>query len=267
MSVLGIGNYRFENYGFSGVPRKGQKPEGQGDFPGFQAKIPEENEEKRLEVSPEEAQKKGEEEDQEKTETKEDIIVKPDGSRVLVITSKMGDREITKSVKLPDCSMGLPEKSSEKSKISNGPNVYTVYMEDEDMLYSGGNGTGLSFYIKWAEDSTEENPVMVAKGVDENGEEFEQRIHIKDINPNNATLVEMRALEAYTGVEKNGGLSSLPMETGDMGLNDRRNFMQMFKKQISDMALLKQREAVAYYEYSMRNYWDFLEDRGNHYRH
>ena len=128
MSVLGIGNYRFENYGFSGVPRKGQKPEGQGDFPGFQAKIPEENEEKRLEVSPEEAQKKGEEEDQEKTETKEDIIVKPDGSRVLVITSKMGDREITKSVKLPDRSMGLPEKSSEKSKISNGPNVYTVYM-------------------------------------------------------------------------------------------------------------------------------------------
>ncbi len=261
MSVLGIGNHRYENYGYAGVHRRGQKPEGQGDFQGFQAQKPQEDGEKKLEVTPEEAQKKGEEEDQEKTETREDIIENPDGSRVLVLTSKMGDRTITKSVKLPDRPMGLPEKSSEKSKISSGPKVYTVFMEDEDTLYSGGNGTGLSFYIKWAEDSTEENPVMVAKGVDENGEEFEQRIHINDINPSNATLVEMRALEAYTGVEKNGGLSSLPMETGDMGLNDRRNFMEMFKKQISDMALLKQKAAAAYYEYSMRNYWDFMEDR------
>lgn len=266
MSVLGIGNCGYGYYGFSDVHRRGKKPEGQGNFQGFQAKKPEENEEKRLEVSPEEAQKKGEEEDEEKTETREDIIVKPDGSRVLVITSKMGDREITKSVKLSDRTMGLPEKSSKKQQTDGGPKVYTVYMMDEDMLYSGGNGTGLSFYLKWAEDSTEENPVMVAKGVDENGEEFEQRIHIKDINPNYATLVEMRALEAYTGVEKNGRLSSLPMETGDMGLNDRRNFMQMFKKQISDMNLLKQRAAAAYYEYSMRNYWDFLEGKRDNYR-
>ena len=35
------------------------------------------------------------------------------------------------------------------------------------MLFSGGNGTGLSFYIKYAEESTEDNPVVIAKGVDE----------------------------------------------------------------------------------------------------
>lgn len=265
MSVLGIGKYGYENFGFSGVHRSGQKAEGKGNWTGFRAEKPQE--EAKIVVTPEEAQKKGsDQEDEEKTETREDIVVKPDGSRVLVITSKMGDTVVTKTVKLSDRPVGLQEKSSPKPQAGNGPKVYTVYMEDEDMLYSGGNGTGLSFYIKWAEDSTEENPVVVAKGVDENGEEFEQRIHINDINPNNATLVEMHALEAYTGVEKNGGLSSLPMGTGDMGLNDRRNFMQMFKKQISDMTLLKQRAAAAYYEYSMRNYWDFIEDREDNYR-
>ena len=48
------------------------------------------------------------------------------------------------------------------------------------MLFSGGNGTGLSFYIKYAEESTEDNPVVIAKGVDENGKEFEEKININD---------------------------------------------------------------------------------------
>ncbi|MCM1258155.1 MAG: hypothetical protein NC307_09925 [Roseburia sp.] len=214
MSVLGIGKNGYENYGFSDVHRRGQKPGSKGDLKGFQAKRPDEA--KRKEISPEEAQKKGEDREDEEKPTQE---------------------------------------------TGNVPKTYMVYMGDEDTLYSGGNGTGLSFYIKWAEDTTEEDPIMVAKGVDENGDEFEKRIRINDINPTNATLVEMRALEAYAGVDKNGGLSSLPMGTGEMGLHDRRNFMQMFKKEISDMTLLKQRAAVAYYEYSMRNYWDFLDGK------
>lgn len=138
------------------------------------------------------------------------------------------------------------------------PRTYQIYMKTDDMLYCGGNGTGLSFYIKYAQNSTEEDPIMVAKGVDENGEEFEQTIHINKINPNCATIVEMRALEAYTGVEKQNGFTSLPPETGNMGLYERRNFMDMFQKQIRDMTILKQRNAMAYYQYSMQTYWDFL---------
>ena len=33
---------------------------------------------------------------------------------------------------------------------------HIVYLKKDDMLYSGGNGTGLSFYLKYAEDSTED---------------------------------------------------------------------------------------------------------------
>lgn len=62
-------------------------------------------------------------------------------------------------------------------------NISKVYMKTADMLFSGGNGTGLSFYIKYADNSTAENPIMIAKGVDENGNEFEQTISINDINP------------------------------------------------------------------------------------
>ena len=110
------------------------------------------------------------------------------------------------------------------SAASAKPKGYKVYMKTDDMLYSGGNGSGLSFYIKYAEESTRDNPTVIAKGVDENGKEFEQTIHINDINPRCATVVEMHALESYLGVDKNGGLSSLPHDPlrGNMGLNDRR---------------------------------------------
>ena len=142
-----------------------------------------------------------------------------------------------------------------------GAKGHIVYMKTDDMLYSGGNGSGLSFYIKYAEGSTEDDPTVVAKGVDENGDEFEQTIHINKINPRNASLVEMTALESYMGVDKNGGLTSLPPGTGMMGLNDRTNFMDMFQKQISDMKLLSQKKAAAYYQYSMQAYWDFMNKK------
>ena len=60
------------------------------------------------------------------------------------------------------------------------PRTYKVYMKTDDMLFSGGNGTGLSYYIKYAENSTKDEPVVIAKGVDENGDEFEQTIYIKE---------------------------------------------------------------------------------------
>lgn len=141
------------------------------------------------------------------------------------------------------------------------PHTTTIYMKTDDMLYSGGNGTGLSFYIKYAEGSTEDDPTVIAKGVDENGDEFEQTIHINKVNPKSATVVEMRALEAHMGVKKLGGFTSLPLETGAMGLNDRMDFMDMFQKQISDMKLLSQKRAAAYYQYSMQAYWDFMNKK------
>lgn len=149
------------------------------------------------------------------------------------------------------------------SHMVNTQKTYVIYMKTDDMLYSGGNGTGLSYYIKYAPDSTEEDPAVIAKGVDENGNAFEQTIHINQINPYRATLVEMRALEAYLDVDKNGGLSSLPPDTGNMGLHDRRNFMEMFRMQIRDMNLLKERQLVSYYQYSMQMYREFLDGKSD----
>lgn len=68
-------------------------------------------------------------------------------------------------------------------------------------------------------------------------------------------------MEAHTGVKKLGGFTSLPLETGAMGLNDRMDFMNMFQKQITDMKLLSQKRTAAYYQYSMQAYWDFMNKK------
>ncbi len=94
-----------------------------------------------------------------------------------------------------------------------------------------------------------------------NPDEFEKTIHINEVNPKSATVVEMRALEAHMGVKKLGGFTSLPMEAGAMGLNDRTDFMDMFQKQIGDMKLLLQKKTAAYYQYSMQAYWDFMNKK------
>ena len=139
---------------------------------------------------------------------------------------------------------------------------HKVYMKTDDMLFSGGYGSGLSFYIKYAEGSTDEDPTVVAKGVDENGNEFEQTIHINDINPRSATLVQMHALEAYLGVPKGNDISSLPKGLGNMGLHDKADFMALFQKTIRDMRTLGERKLADYYSRSMQAYEDFMTNKG-----
>ena len=122
------------------------------------------------------------------------------------------------------------------------------------MLFSGGNGTGLSFYIKYAEESTEDNPVVIAKGVDENGKEFEEKININDINLRNASYVEMSALEAYYNVDKGNSLSYFPQETGCMGLNDRCDLISSFERVIQDMNKLGRYDLQMFYMRNMNTY-------------
>lgn len=93
-----------------------------------------------------------------------------------------------------------------------------VYLKTDDMLFSGGNGTGLSFYIKYAEESTDDNPVVIAKGIDENGKEFEEKININDIDLRNASYVEMSALEAYYDVDRGNSLSSFSTRNWSHGI-------------------------------------------------
>lgn len=159
---------------------------------------------------------------------------------------------------------GKRQNNSKTSAVGNeelSQTAVKVYLKTDDMLFSGGNGTGLSFYIKYAEESTEDNPVVIAKGVDENGKEFEEKININDIDLRNASYVEMSALEAYYDVDRGNGLSSFPEETGHMGLNERCDLISSFEKVIRDMNKLGRYDLQMFY---MRNRNTYLNANNKH---
>lgn len=174
------------------------------------------------------------------------------------LTSKAVDSSTTKRTSMfqkdwDNSSVSTPASSTSGKSM-------TVYLKTPDMLYSGGNGSGLSFYLKYAEDSTADNPLIYAKGVDERGNEFQQTVAVNTIDPSNATYVEMRALEAYNNV--NHGimkLGSLPLECGQMGLNDRADFFEMYKEGIKNYNTIKEYHMSAAYEQCYQSYLDIAK--------
>ena len=167
------------------------------------------------------------------------------------------------TVQRPTSYSGSKTSAAETSfsdQLKGAAKEHTVYMKTDDTLYSGGNGTGLSYYLKYADSSTAEDPTVIAKGRDEQGNEFEQTIHINDIDPRNATIIEMHALEEYTGAEKRYGFTSLPLSAGNMGLNERRNFINMFEDSINELTMLKAKKAAAYYKQSIQAYMNFVKN-------
>jgi len=144
--------------------------------------------------------------------------------------------------------MKAPASAEKTFYTAETPKVYQIFTTDNMLC--------LSYCLKYADDSTDENPVVLAKGVDENGKEFEQRIYINDVDPSSATVVEMRALEAHYKVQKQGGFTSLPLEAGNMGLNDRRDFISMFKECIEDLNKLGRFDLSLLWTKSMDAYLD-----------
>jgi len=144
-----------------------------------------------------------------------------------------------------------------------------VPMLTEDTLRVGGfnigNGTTVSYTIKWAENATEDDPIMTAEGCDENGKPFFETIYIKKINPNNATWIEMLALEEYLSPMGNDMFSvlgaSLPFPhtlQGHRGLNDRFDFFNAFDKTIWQVAEGGSHQRAKEYQLSKQAYYDFF---------
>lgn len=123
-----------------------------------------------------------------------------------------------------------------------------VYLPNKDTVGSGCDPrSGLSFIFKYAPESTEDNPIMIAYGFDENQEKFEKKVAIKDINPYNATLVEMKAFESHYKLDKVLFLSAFPPTKTPATLNSTHNFISLCENQSQESRLLGDLDWDDYY--------------------
>ncbi len=80
-------------------------------------------------------------------------------------------------------------------QVDELPGYYEL--KDNSPLTWMGIQPDLEFRFYHAAESTEDEPVLVARGADGQGRVFEQKIHLNRINPYNATRMEMEALTTY----------------------------------------------------------------------
>lgn len=72
----------------------------------------------------------------------------------------------------------------------------TLHWSD-DAIFASGTPDGQSFSIHKADDYSADNPILNIKGTDKDGNSYEQQINPLTVDPENASFVEMMAVNAY----------------------------------------------------------------------
>lgn len=90
---------------------------------------------------------------------------------------------------------------------------------------AGGDVSG-----KYDDSSTDSDPVMLVWGQDSKGNKFERKIHLNNINPKNASVVEMKALEAHLNAQGQslGAGAALAFVGGNMDITEKIDFTKYF---------------------------------------
>ncbi len=103
--------------------------------------------------------------------------------------------------------------------------------------------------MKYDESSSKEDPVMYVEGKDSSGKAFQARIHLNEIDMNNASLTEMTALRVHLAKEGDHAIKShanIPLMAliGERDVNQKMDFEQFFR----ELASMSCREGNMYKE-------------------
>lgn len=97
-------------------------------------------------------------------------------------------------------------------------------------IYANGTPDGNSFSVYKSENYCVEEPWMYVKGVDTDGNYYEQKIKASEVNPQNASYTELMVLNSYLveqGKLKTESLGFFPRENNDL---ERKNYMSVLEE-------------------------------------
>lgn len=102
---------------------------------------------------------------------------------------------------------------SENNSSSNMPSKningnHTITLRKGYLHSEGSPFTGQELHMKYDENSTEDNPIILAIGKDINGNEFSKKVYINEIELNKASYVEMTALDVHLREKEGKGIIS-----------------------------------------------------------
>lgn len=154
-----------------------------------------------------------------------------------------------------------PKKSwAEVDKI---PCKYALKSEGAISWHWHAPGAEYRFYH--AAESTDENPVIVARGVDEHGKFFEEKIDVRKIDPYDTNILELQALERF----KPGDFKSINYYLGaDLPeIQERFDFIAGIQEMIEACKELRLTEQVTMDKEDMDFVLSFTGSTARPYRH
>ncbi len=137
-------------------------------------------------------------------------------------------------------SRGNFETCAEVDKI---PCKYAL--KDEKAIGWHWKAPGIEYRFFHAVESTEENPVLVARGVDEHGKLFEEKIAVKQIDPYNTTPLEIDAL-SYFRPGEHYSISTYNLYGKEPGINERFDYVARTQERLASCNRLHLSEEAAW---------------------
>ena len=101
--------------------------------------------------------------------------------------------------------------------------------------------TGESANVYRADDYSEDNPLYIVKGMDKNGNEYEQAVDVSKVSPNSCSYTEMLALNAHTGNKSDSNFLSMAImkdKSGTASYHEKADYMAMAHELMNDMKTL-----------------------------
>ncbi|MDE6846977.1 MAG: hypothetical protein K2J99_14615 [Lachnospiraceae bacterium] len=101
--------------------------------------------------------------------------------------------------------------------------------------------TGESANVYKADDYSENNPVYLVKGIDINGNEYEQTVNVSKVNPNHCSYTEMLALNAHTGNKSDSNFLSMSImkdKTNSSSYHEKTDYLSVAYGLMNDMKTL-----------------------------
>ena len=123
--------------------------------------------------------------------------------------------------------------------VSGAKNVVHLAPDALFSIYDAQTGESANVYR--ADDYSEENPLYLIKGMDKNGNEYEQTVDVSKVNPNSCSYKEMLALNAHTGNKSDSNFLSMAImkdKAGTASYHEKADWLSAAYALMDDMKTL-----------------------------
>lgn len=139
-----------------------------------------------------------------------------------------------------------------------------VYLDPEAIYSVCHAQSGESVNVYRSEDFSEENPIYIVKGTDGNGNEYEEKIDVSEVNPNHCSYKEMLALGIHTGKKSDSlffSMSVLKDKATSASYSEKADYMSMLSELRSDMKTLGNWDGYLRYDKIITDILEYCKNR------